>query len=84
MGAVNVLKNAGARDIYVGCTHGVLCGQPSADRRVAGRGCRDEHGAVAAGEATPESKTLSVAPLFAGNQAHAYRPIDRLALPLRS
>ncbi|HOQ29545.1 MAG TPA: ribose-phosphate diphosphokinase, partial [Armatimonadota bacterium] len=67
MGAVDVLKNAGAREIYVGCTHGVLCGP--AIERIAASPVKEvvvtNTVPLPPEKRHPKIKTLSVAPLFA-------------------
>ncbi|HHX40098.1 MAG TPA: ribose-phosphate pyrophosphokinase [Armatimonadetes bacterium] len=82
MGAVNVLKNAGARDIYVGCTHGVLCGP--AIERIAASPVKEvvvtNTVPLPPEKRHPKIKTLSVAPLFAEaiKRTHTGQSIDSL------
>ncbi len=67
VGAVEVLKSAGARDIYVGCTHAILCGP--AIERIAAAPIKEvvvtNTVPVAPEKRHPKIRVLSVAPLFA-------------------
>jgi len=84
IGAVDVLKSAGARDIHVGCTHGVLCGQ--AIERIAASPIKEvvvtNTVPVPAEKRHPKIKVISVAPLFAEaiKRTHTGQSIDSLFL----
>lgn len=82
MGAVKVLQEAGARDIYVGCTHGVLCGP--AIERIAKAPIREvvvtNTLPLTPEKHHPKVRVLSVAPLFAEaiRRTHTGHSIDSL------
>jgi ribose-phosphate pyrophosphokinase len=82
MGAVDVLQAAGARDIYVGCTHGVLCGP--AIERIARSPIKEvvvtNTVPLPPERRHPKIRVLSVAPLFAEaiRRVHTGQSIDSL------
>ncbi|MDH7570865.1 MAG: ribose-phosphate pyrophosphokinase [Armatimonadota bacterium] len=84
LGAVEVLRAAGAGDIYVGCTHGVLCGP--AVQRIAESPIREvvvtNTVPVPPEKRHPKIRVLSVAPLFAEAilRTHTGQSIDSLFL----